>query len=197
MQGLGAPVRAWLGTPCPSVVCLLCLHLEKAALQGNGRAPRCIWMRGASHRLFEKLGTRIFFFSPHPICGDKTTMLTVRNHVIAMFVVREMWIMRVNVFLVFVCSYFSFFLSHLFRPIRSPSARHDGKPNSKATRGTLRKSKAGKVHRRGSWLASGGAEKVSARTSLRSSAAPSTLAAFPNGRARAAANENKADQRET
>ena len=113
----------------------------------------------------------------------------------------------------FVCVFF--FLSHLFRPIRGPSARHDGKPNSKATRGTLRESKAGQVHgwkkstaqgeaRRGSRLASGGAEKVSARTSLRSSAAPSTLAAFPNGRemrlaatARAAANESKADQRET
>ena len=75
--------------------------------------------------------------------------------------------------------FFFFFVSHLFRPIRGPSARHDGKPNSKATRDTLRKSEAGKVHgwkksrahgeaRRGSRLASGGAEKVSARTSLRS-----------------------------
>ena len=110
---------------------------------------------------------------------------------------------------------FSLCVSDLFRPIRGPSARHDGKPNSKATRDTLRKSKAGKIHgwkksrahgeaRRGSRLASGGAEKVSARTSLRSSAAPSTLAAFPSGRerrlaatARAAANESKAHQRET
>ena len=111
--------------------------------------------------------------------------------------------------------FFVFFWSHLFQPIRGPSARHDGKPHSKATRGALRKSKAGQDHgwkksmahgeaRRGSRLASGGAEKVSARTSLRSSAAPSTLAAFPNRRerrlaatARAAANESKADQRET
>ena len=112
-------------------------------------------------------------------------------------------------------SRFFFFLSHLFRPIRGPCARHDGKPSSKATRDTLRKSKAGKIPgrkksrahgeaRRGSRLASGGAEKVSARTSLRPSAAPSTLAAFPSGRerrlaatARAAANESKADQWET
>ena len=80
----------------------------------------------------------------------------------------------------------------LFRPIRGPSAGHDRKPYSKATRGTLRESKAGKVHgwkkstghseaRRGSRLASGGAEKVTTRTSLRSRAAPSTLAHCPMG----------------
>ena len=38
-----------------------------------------------------------------------------------------------------VCIFFPLLFSDLFRPIRGPSARQNGKPNSKATRGTLRK----------------------------------------------------------
>ena len=85
---------------------------------------------------------------------------------------------------------------------RRPVAHCESPRQEKSTAG--KKSRAHGEARRGSRLASGGAEKVSARTSLRSSAAPSTLAAFPSGRegrlaatARAAANEGKADQRET
>ena len=86
------------------------------------------------------------------------------------------------------------------RSPRRPVARCE---RSRQEKSTDRKSLIHGDARRGSLPASGGA-KVWAKTSLRSSAAPLTLAALPDGRARrlgattrSAANQSKADQRQT